>query len=677
MSYQTLLYIILAGIAALLLALFQYKYKTKSASNKTALFVVLRAITFFSVFLLVINPEFEQLIITTEKPNLVVAVDNSSSIKHLSQEGNVNQFLKDLKANTAINNRFSVDLFSFGSTTQSLDSLHFNENQTNISSAFSSLHQIYKNTVSPTILVTDGNQTYGSDYEFSAKKYNQEIYPIVLGDTTLYSDLKLKQLNVNRYAFLKNKFPVEVIAVYSGDNTISTTFQVTQGNAVVYSKRVSFSKAKSSEVITFNLSANTVGVQAYKATLIPMDNEKNTVNNSRNFGVEVIDQKTNVAIASTLMHPDLGALKKSIETNEQRSVTLFKPNELLGKLNDFQLVIIYQPDNSFSQLFAEMKDLKKNKFIIAGAKTDWNFLNAQSENYEQEITSQTEDYQAHLNTSYSSFIVEDLDFESLPPLASSFGAPEFSIPIETLLYKTVGNFKTKEPLLVTFEVDSNREAILFGENIWRWRAQNYLNTEGFNAFDNFMGKLVQYLSSNKRKNRLEIDYNSFYQGNTNVIIKAQYFNKNYEFDKSENITLIVRDENNTVVKTLPFLLKNNTFEADLSDLLAGKYSFTAQSKSENLSKSGQFEILEYSVEEQFYSANASKLRYIAGNSNGESYYLDNYTKLFNNLLENTQFKPIQKSNKSTVPLIDWKYLLALIALSLSIEWFLRKYKGLI
>jgi len=30
-----------------------------------------------------------------------------------------------------------------------------------------------------------------------------------------------------------------------------------------------------------------------------------------------------------------------------------------------------------------------------------------------------------------------------------------------------------------------------------------------------------------------------------------------------------------------------------------------------------------------------------------------------------------------VPLIGWKYLLALLVLSLSIEWFLRKYKGLI
>ncbi|TYB76731.1 VWA domain-containing protein [Bizionia saleffrena] len=677
MSYQTLLYIILAGIAALLLALFQYKYKTKSASNKTALFVILRTITLFSVFLLLINPEFEQLTITTEKPTLVVAVDNSSSIKHLNQDDKVNQFLIALKENTAINDRFTVDLYSFGSLLQSLDTLGFSENQTNISSAFSSLHQIYKNTVSPTLLITDGNQTFGNDYEFSAKKYNQKIYPIILGDTTLYVDIKLQQLNVNKYVFLKNKFPVEAIAVYSGNSNFSTTFQVTQGNAVVFSKIVSFSKTKTSEVISFNLPANKVGVHAYKATLVPINTEKNKVNNVRDFAVEVIDQKTNVALVSALLHPDLGALKKSIETNEQRSVTLFKPNELLGKLDDFQLVIVYQPDNSFSQLFAEMKDVNKNKFVITGTKTDWTFLNAQSENYRQDITSQTEDYQAHLNTSYSAFIVEDLNFVSLPPLVSSFGAPEFSVPLETLLYKTVGNFKTDEPLLATFEVGSKRESILFGENIWRWRAQNYRNTESFNEFDNFFGKIIQYLSSNKRKNRLELDYDSFYQGATNVVIKAHYFNKNYEFDKTETLSLSIENKDNTLVKAVPFLLNNNVYEADLNDLPAGEYSFTVRTKSENISKEGQFKILEYSVEQQFYNANASKLEYIAKNSNGQSYYIDNYSEMFNNLSENEAFKPLQKSNKSTVPLIDWKYLLALITLSLSIEWFLRKYKGLI
>ena len=46
-------------------------------------------------------------------------------------------------------------------------------------------------------------------------------------------------------------------------------------------------------------------------------------------------------------------------------------------------------------------------------------------------------------------------------------------------------------------------------------------------------------------------------------------------------------------------------------------------------------------------------------------------------MEDNRYQTIQKSNKNTVPLIDFKILLLVIVLSLAIEWFLRKYNGLI
>ncbi len=88
MEAQTLLYIILGGIAALLLALFQYFFKKKSMSKLNMLFSFLRFLTLFSVLLLLINPKFDHVTLSIEKPNLVVAIDNSSSVKHLNQNEN-------------------------------------------------------------------------------------------------------------------------------------------------------------------------------------------------------------------------------------------------------------------------------------------------------------------------------------------------------------------------------------------------------------------------------------------------------------------------------------------------------------------------------------------------------------------------------------------------------------
>lgn len=676
MSTQSILLIILAGIVALFLALFQYKYKTKSALKDNALFIILRFITYFGVFLLLINPKFEYNSNYSVKPNLVIAVDNTQSISYLKQQDNAKSILSFLQNNSDLNEKFNLEIYSFSDQIQVLDALEFSKKQTNISTVFKDLNELYKNTVAPTIIITDGNQTLGNDYQYKANQYNQDIYPIILGDTVTYSDLKISQLNVNRYAYLKNKFPLEAILVYNGNDAIVKDFTITQNGKILFKKQLSFSKEKTSEIINISLPTSKIGVQTFQAQIAPISTEKNKTNNLKNFAIEVIDQKQKIAIVSTVLHPDLGAIKKSIETNEQREVVFLKPSEVLNQLNDFQLVILYQPNNSFKQLFSALEEQNKNKWVISGLKTDWRFLNSVSKNYNLEITSQTEDYQANLNQNYNNFIVDDIDFESFPPLKSNFGTPNFNVPYQTILFKTVSGINTNQPLLATIDVNQRREAILFGENIWKWRAQNYLNSQQFTDFDNFIGKIVQYLASNKRKNRLLIDYKSFYNASDNITINAQFFNKNYEFDANANLTISIKNKESNALINRPLILKNNSYQVDLNGLDAGDYAFTIAS-SDNISSSGNFQIIAYNVEEQFLNADVTKLQQIATNNNGKAYFVNQKNELLQDLLLNNKYLPILKTNKTTIPLIDWYYLLFIIPLSLASEWFIRKYKGLI
>src|SRR5690606_989782 len=107
MSSGTLILIIFAGIIALLLALFQYWGPSKRNSKKNGLFVFLRFITLFAILLLIINPKFENLEVYSEKPNLVVAVDNSTSIKHLNQSDKVFGTFNEISTNTDLTNKFN------------------------------------------------------------------------------------------------------------------------------------------------------------------------------------------------------------------------------------------------------------------------------------------------------------------------------------------------------------------------------------------------------------------------------------------------------------------------------------------------------------------------------------------------------------------------------------------
>ncbi|MCK8481885.1 VWA domain-containing protein [Psychroserpens algicola] len=668
---------IISGIIALLLALFQYAYKSKLSGKRSWLLMLLRFISLFAVFVLLINPKFNTVTYYNEKPNLVVAIDNSESIRYLNQTESTTDFITALKANEALNDNFNLEFYSFGKELNSVDSLSFDETQSNLALVFERLSEVYNNSISPTVLISDGNQTYGNDYTYLTKRYKQPVFPVILGDTTTYTDVKIQQLNVNRYAYLKNKFPVEVIATYNGNATVNTQLKITAGNAILFSKPVTFSKSQTSQIVNITLPANRVGVTSYRAEIVPLDNEKNKVNNIKNFAVEVIDQKTSVAIVSDILHPDLGALKKSIESNEQRSAEILSTVEFLNKSNDFQLVIVYQPTNNFRALFSEIDKLKLNKIIIAGTKTNWSLLNQLQSNFKQELTNQVEEFQPTLNQNYATFIVDNLNFGEFPPLKAEFGSTSFTVPYQTILYKTINGNQIDEPLLATFEINDKREALLLGEGIWRWRAQAYMNENSFNTFDNFMGKLVQYLSTNKRRTRLNVNYESFYNGNDNVKIIAQFFNKNYEFDDNATLNITLKNKATEAVKSFPFVLKNTNYEVDLSGLEAGDYSFTVKVNSENISKSGELKILDYNVEQQFLNANVTKLQNLASTSQGSSYFITNASEIANDLLNDSRFATVQKSTKKVVPLIDWKYLLALIALSLACEWFIRKYNGLI
>jgi hypothetical protein len=632
----------------------------------------------FALLLLIINPKFTQKSYYTEKPVLTIAVDNSSSVAELGYGEKVAALAETLKNSSDLQEKFEIDTYTFSSELQENDSISFSGQQTNISKAIKDLNKLYKDAIAPTVLITDGNQTYGNDYQFLSSKIKQPIFPIIAGDTTTYVDVKIEQLNANKYAYLKNKFPVEIIATYTGNETVQTNLVLTADGKRVASETLIFSPTDNSKVVNLNISATKIGVQTLRATLIPLESEKNIQNNTRYFAVEVIDQKVKIALISDIIHPDLGALKKSLESNELRGVDILKPNEAASALNDYQLVILYQPNSKFRQVYENVQRLEKNTLTITGTQTDWIFLNDVQSSFRKDDLQEVEEVQGELNTNYTNFLIENIDFSDYPPLENAFGDVEFNVAHEVILSLVISGVSTDSPLLATYTEDAKRAAILAGENIWKWRANSFLAQENFIEFDTFLGKLVQYLASNKKRERLTVNYESFYYGNREIQLTAQYFNPSYEFDANANLTAIIKNKDTEETTTYPMLLSSGFYTVDLNNLPPASYDFTVRAEGKNISKSGSFKILEFDIEKQFLNADTNRLNAIASKTNGKIFHIDQDAQnLVLELINDQRFKTIEKSNEKVVSLIDWKYLLGLIALCLALEWFLRKYYGLI
>lgn len=677
MSGTTILLIILAAVAALALSAFHYFYGSKNASGRLWILTFFRFIALFALMVLLINPEIKSSEYYVEKPDLVMLVDNSASIESFGVAGEVSRYVNAITDDPDIRERFEVQVFSFGEELNRNKDLSFTESQTNITGALRSLETLYKDKLAPTVLVSDGNPTMGEDLYFASGRYDNTIFPVVAGDTTSYRDLSLNRVNSNKYAYLNNNFPVEMILNYSGKGTVETTLRIKAGGKILYSKNVSFSEKDKSLVVETLLPASRTGVTTYEAELVPIEGEKVIENNSRKFAVEVIDERTSVLLLTDIIHPDLGAIKKSIESNQQREVRIHTLADGPVDPELFQLIILYQPNEGFKKLMEDLGEKESGYWIITGPGTDYRFLNQVQQDFSIEITGQNEELIPESNPDFNAYQFEDPGFPRFPPLEGPFGEIIFNTAVEPLLYGQVQGITTETPLLAVTGKEESKRAFLFGADIWKWRSHIYTQEESFEKFDDFIGKLVQYIASEQKKERLSVTYEPLYYGSDDVILSAGYFDRNYQFDGEASLSLEIRNEETGGILQVPLALRGNRYEADLSNLTAGEYSFKLSVEGETLSRSGNFSLVPFDVEQQFGNANLSGMRHIAEENDTPLSFSGDPEGMIEIMLSQEKFAPVQKSRENNVPLIDWYYLLGIIILALAAEWFLRKYYGLI
>ena len=675
MTTNTIFLLLLSLIIAGGLSYFQYFFKAKNKSNLIWFLAFLRFLAIFGLLVLLINPIISKSSLEVIKTPLAIAVDNSSSITALKSDKKVVELYQKLISNPALKEKFEIQSYQFDADFKSSDKFDFKGKQTNLDEVAKNLKSINKNLTFPTVIITDGNQTTGNDYVYRFDPVNK-VYPLVVGDTTTFFDLKINQLNVNKYAFHKNKFPVEVFLQYSGDKPATADFTISQGNSVVAKEKVSFSPSKKTASLNLLLPADKVGLQIFRASISSSTKEKNSYNNIKNFAVEIIDQKSTIAIVSAINHPDIAALKRSIEVNAQRKVILVKPNDI-NQLQEASVLVLYQPNASFKAVFDNNKNAGRNTFIITGNNTDFNFLNQQQNNLVFKMSGQVEDYLSEFQSQFNLFAIDDIGFENFPPLQNAFGTISTNGNVSVLLSSRIRNVSTNAPLLAFAENQGKRTAFLLGENSWKWRLQSHIDNQSFEKYDVFIDKIIQFLATSASKKSLVVTHESFYNSGDELIINAQYFNKNYEFDEKARLTISVTNAETKQSKNYDLLKGNNSYSVNLDGLTAGKYNFTVKELNSNTSYSSHFEILDFDIEKQFVNPDVLKLKQLALQTNGKAFFENQADDLINTLLENKEYKSIEKNVSTKTPIIDWVWLLILIAALLTTEWFVRKYNGLL
>jgi len=665
-------------LIALGFSFFQNLYKNTKSSGNYAFFG-LRSFSIFLILLLLINPKITHTERFQVKEKLVILSDASESIKILRKDSVLQNFQNKILSSEKLNDKFEIINYNFGGDLLSSDSTsYFSEELTNIQQSLKQAEELMNNNKGVLVLLSDGNQNTGRDFRYYKPSGTTEILPVIIGDTSSFEDVAIQRINVNRYAFLNNKFPVEVFLNYSGFNERKIKLQILNSGKVVFQKDFKFSKNNRSIIVNAELEAKSIGLKNYTARLSQLPDEKNFRNNTENFSVEIVDESSKIMILSPGPHPDMGALKTAIESNSQRKVEIqYVPDFNNLEITDIQLFIMYNVNRNFQKTIESISGLEAGKLFITGPETDWQFLNELQLGFSKNSIDQPQDVFAVKNGNFAIYHPKDLAYEDLPPLQIAFGKTEVDANRYAVqLYQKIQGVETDSPLLAVSRVKP-KIALFTGENIWRWRAASFRKDQNFEQFNGFIGDLVQNLSAVKSNERLVVEHPQSFLENELVEISAAYYDENYSFDSAANLNISISDSLGNTLLNTNLVVRKLKYVAEIGNLSPGNYTYKLQAANKNLLKNGAFNVLDYNAEEQQQTANLAGMQFFASNNNSNIFYEDQFKIFEDYLLKNDSHRPVLKSEQKSVPLIDWYYLLFLVVFALALEWFYRKYKGLI
>ena len=132
-----------------------------------------------------------------------------------------------------------------------------------------------------------------------------------------------------------------------------------------------------------------------------------------------------------------------------------------------------------------------------------------------------------------------------------------------------------------------------------------------------------------------------------------------------------------VVYQSPMVLSRTNYTLTLPTLEPGSYSFQIREMASNLSTSGAFTVIDYNMENQVIQADFTKMKSASQATEGMAVTISQIDLLINQLLSDMKYTPVQRETIENVPLIQFWWLLLVIALAAGAEWFIRKYNGLI
>lgn len=669
------------------IAWFVYFYTKNSFSKKQRIILfALRLIGVLMLLVLLLNPIIKKTTNVTEKPIIVIAQDNSASIiKTKDSLFYRNDYIKSLTSlSESLNKNFKVKLYSFGSEGKETTTFDFKDYQTDIAQILSDIQNEYFNqNLSAIVLASDGINNYGNNPLNSLNNIPCPIYTIALGDTNKRKDLSITSLRYNEISYSEDICPLEITINAKKAKGEQAIVNLSYKGKSIFSKNITINEEDFSLEVPTTFTALESGLQSYTVSITTLKDEINTENNTRTFFVNILDSRKNIVFLSAGAHPDIAAIKQSVNKNKNYKLTNISNLKELSQQNELNLVIAHQLpyDNASYETLKALQEKHIPILYIIGKRTNFNLFNQLNNGLKITVYNKNTitPSLARYNNNFSLFSLSEKTlemFNNLPPLTTPLARYDVSQGLQTLTYQTHNSLKTDYPLIAFNNDADNKSAIICGEDIWKWRLRNYLLNNTNNEIDELIQKTIQYLVSDKDKSIFKIKHENIYNQNHKIKLEAELYNQAYQLVNTSDVKINLKNEEGDTYDYI-FSKTRNSYALEISELKAGKYTFTATTNfgGVNYTDKGSFIISANELEAIDLVAKHDLLYTLSVKTNGQLLYPSQMQDLVKIIENQEDAKPIIHAIETNEKIINSFLYWLIIILCFSCEWFLRKYWG--
>jgi hypothetical protein len=229
-------------------------------------------------------------------------------------------------------------------------------------------------------------------------------------------------------------------------------------------------------------------------------------------------------------------------------------------------------------------------------------------------------------------------------------------------------------------VTRRKSLSVLGYGLWRWNMLSDAGSETEQMLNSFISNSVRWLATQEDERRIRVQSTKhIYTTQDAVEFAAQAYDENYQPIDDAQIEVRIQ-RGNEINQLMLNPIGSGQYQSSYGNLAEGEYSFTAIVTLNGTiigKDQGTFSIGGVNAEYIETRMNKTILKQIAARTNGEYYDGDKLESFPEDIEKLSNFKPRDTSKSMEFEVWNSRWMLALVIIIFSIEWFIRKQNGML